>query len=318
MMGTIWPQPLTNKDRIHFTAPSRGVEDEVIQAGRKFFEPLVSEIKVSANTGLMEDDPIFQQLAGSDTTRVEAVNRALADEESKAVICVTGGFGATRVLKEFDYESLKAHPKLICGFSDITALHAAVYKMTGMVSLHSPNLDSLPLRDMTQDAWISALRGNLISTESPEFEAFLTDGPLETWQKGVAEGVLIGGNLSLMAAVEGTPFALPRDRDIVLFLEDIGEAATRVDMMLHQLLLAGAFQRVQGLILGYFTKRKAQKNEPPDLITETLQAFCQKLNIPVLTNFPVGHIKNNLTVAHGAQVWLNTEKQSLHYLNCPW
>jgi muramoyltetrapeptide carboxypeptidase len=318
MTESVWASPITKDDTIHFIAPSKAVEDDDVTRAKAFYQQYVSKINVANNVFADEDDLIFNRLAGNDDARIQAVNEAFADPDSKAAMALSGGFGATRILRKLDFEALKAHPKLISGFSDITALHLAVYTQTGLVSLHSPNLTSIPLLSYTQNAWLSALQGNLITTDSPEFAEFLIDGPLETWHEGKVEGVLLGGNLSLVAALEGTPFALPKDRDIVLFLEEIGERADRVDLLLYQLLLAGSFKRVKGMVLGYFTKRKTQKDEPPDLITQVLQEFCKKLDIPVLANFPVGHVKNNLTVAHGAHVSLDASKQSLRYIDCPW
>lgn len=318
MTESIWSPPIQKEDSIHFIAPSRAVDDDDIQAATVEFQQHVSQITISSNVTANEDDLIFNRLAGDDDLRTQALNEAFRDPKSKAALAVTGGFGANRLLRDLDYEALKSNPKIICGFSDITALHLAVYTQTNMVSFHSPNLDSLPLLPFTHNAWLSALQGKLISTESTEFQDFLIDGPLETWGKGAAEGVLLGGNLSLVAALEGTKFALPKDLDVILFLEEIGEKASRVDLLLHQLLFAGSFQRVKGLVLGYFTKRKAQSDEPTDLITQVLQEFCKKLDIPVLANFPIGHVKNNLTVAHGAVVKLDSDNQSLCYIDCPW
>lgn len=318
MTESIWSPSIQKEDSIHFIAPSRAVDDDDIKAATVEFHQHVSKITISSNVTANEDDYIFNRLAGDDDLRTKALNEAFNDPNSKAALAVTGGFGANRILRDLDYEALKSNPKMVCGFSDITALHLAVYTQTNLVSLHSPNLDSIPLLPLTQKAWLSALQGTLITTESTEFQDFLIDGSLETWKKGNAEGVLLGGNLSLVAALEGTKFALPKDRDVILFLEEVGEKASRVDLLLHQLLLAGSLQRVKGLILGHFTKRKSQSDEPPDLITQVLQEFCKKLDIPVLANFPIGHVKNNLTVAHGAMVKLDAGNQSLRYIDCPW
>ena len=159
------------------------------------------------------------------------------------------------------------------------------------------------------------LQGDAVEFNHATAARFASDAPApQAWRPGKAEGVLIGGNLSLVAGLAGTPWAVSQDRDVILFLEDVGEFAYRIDVMLLQLMQSGAFERVKGLVLGRFTKRERQNKEAPDLIERVLKAFCAQLDIPILAHFPIGHVRKNLTVAHGARAELNADAASLRYL----
>lgn len=302
-------------DCIGLAAPAHAVNPEDIEQGRALLERYGYRVKVAANALDQDDDEILNEFAGPDARRVASFNEMLANDEIDGICCLTGGYGVSRILSQIDYDALRNAPKLITGFSDITALHLAVYRETGLASLHSPNIDSLPLIPMTETAWITALQGSPAPIPSSMADLFSEADPLQCWRPGRAEGVLVGGNLTLVAALEGTPHALPRDEDVILFLEDVGEFAYRIDLMLQQLKMAGAFDRIRGVLLGQFSKRRAQKTEPEGLLREVLRAFFETLEIPVMANVPIGHVKKNLTVAHGARVMLDAGAKEMTYLN---
>lgn len=308
------PPPLKPGDTVILAAPARAVEPKVVRAGKAFFENQGYRALVMDNALEDEYDPVLEYFAGPDDARVRRMNEALAHPDAKAVCCLTGGYGVTRILSKLDYAALENHPKWICGFSDITALHMAVYAETGLPSLHSPNVDVIPMPDIARDAWLAALRGNPTGLSSPLGNRFTENNPAEAWSPGRAEGVLLGGNLTLVSALAGTPHFPAADGGIVLFLEDVGEFAYRVDLMLTQLWQTGLFERVSGLILGQFTRRSAQEGEPEGLLEEVLRSFCRKLGIPVLANFPIGHVGKNLTVVHGARVGIGAEPPSFEYV----
>jgi len=305
--------PLNKGDLISLAAPAHAVKPEDIKMGRELFESQGFRVRVTKNALKKDQDKILNRFAGPDEERIQQFNSELANPEVKAICCLTGGYGVSRILDRIDFDLLKQHPKIICGFSDITALHLGIFRECEMVSLHSPNGDSMPLISITKKAWLQALGGELIEIPSRQAEPFLQDDPIETWHSGKAHGFLVGGNLSLVSALVGTPHALPENKDLILFLEDIGEFAYRVDLMLQQLWLSGSFEFVKGLILGQFTKRDKQETEPITLMDQVLKRFCENLNIPVLANFPIGHVKKNLTVAHGAHVVMDADNQSLKY-----
>ncbi|MDP8243246.1 MAG: LD-carboxypeptidase [Candidatus Hinthialibacter antarcticus] len=316
MSRTAPVSPLQSGDWIGFAAPAHAVSNERIQRAANFFEENGYRVRVALNASDEAEDKILGKLAGPDAARIASTNAMFAAPDIKAICCLTGGYGVTRILRDLNFSALKKHPKVICGFSDITALHLGVYRETGLISYHSPNVDSYPLDAATESVWLRMLRGETVNFDEKVSAQFKSNAPTpQTWRAGKAKGVLIGGNLSLVAALAGTPWGVPRDRDVILFLEDVGEFAYRIDVMLLQLMQSGAFNRVKGLILGQFSKRKVQQNETPDLLERVLKAFCAQLDIPIVMNFPIGHVRKNFTVAHGARVELNTEDVSLRYLD---
>ncbi len=308
--------PLKSGDTIGLAAPASAVPTERVKQSVDYFESKGYNVFSAPNADRAEDDAILNTLAGPDSARTSALNEMFANPDIKAVCCLTGGYGVTRILRDIDFSLLKQNPKIICGFSDTTALHMAIYRETGLSSFHSPNMDSHPLDPDAEAVWLNMLQGNAVEFDGDYASRFMSGGKLpHVWKPGKAQGVLIGGNLTLVAALAGTPWAAPQDRDVILFLEDIGEFAYRVDVMLLQLMQSGAFRRVKGLVLGQFTKRKQQTKEAPDLMQRVLKAFCAQLDIPIVMNFPIGHVKKNFTVAHGARVEFNADEVSIRYLN---
>lgn len=316
MSRTIPITPLQPGDGIGFAAPAHAVPQERVQRARKFFEDSGFQVRIVPNASADDPDAVLGKMAGPDAARIASTNAMFADPEIKAICCLSGGYGVTRILRDLDFAALKKHPKVICGFSDITALHLATYNETGLISFHSPNVDSCPLDPAPEAVWLEMLHGETVEFDQQAAERFQSKLPQpQTWRPGKAEGVLIGGNLTLVAALAGTPWAVPQDRDVILFLEDVGEFAYRIDILLLQLMQSGAFKRVKGLILGQFSKRNAQHKEAPQLLERVIKEFCNQLEIPILAYVPIGHIKKKFTVAHGANVTLDADAATLRYLD---
>ena len=233
-------------------------------------------------------------LAGSDALRLADLHAALADDDVAALHCLRGGYGAMRLLDGIDTDLLRAKPKLLIGYSDITALHA-LWCRHGVPSLHAPMPASdliKPGREADEAALFNLLRNGLRAGDV--LAPVLEPGTLRV--AGVAEGRLIGGNLSLVAALLGTGFEWPTD-DAVLFLEDINEELYRVDRLLTQLRLAGVLQAVRGFVLGSFTEATA----PTPLLREMLAAHGK----PLLASWPSGHGTPNQPLPLGVRVRLN-------------
>ncbi len=302
-------KPLSKGDLVAVAAPAKAVSIGEVQKFQTMLENKGFQVLAGENV----TDEILLKLAGEDERRIQELNRFFRHSEVRAIFSVSGGYGCTRILSRLDYKHLRNHPKIICGYSDITALHMAVYVETGLVSFHSPNLDSHTRTKFTDDQWWNMLGGKLPEQiPLPDDKSYTG---LETWNGGIGEGTLVGGNLSLIAALEGTPHAIPKDRDVILFLEDVGEFSYRIDWMLNQLRLAGSFENVKGVLLGQFTQRKHTKRETAALLKNTLQRFFQQFDIPVLANLPFGHVKNNITLAHGTRIRLDADQQVFTYSN---
>ena len=241
-------------------------------------------------------------LAGTDADRLADLNRAAADESLDAVWCIRGGYGAMRLLTEIDYAAWCRHPKALIGFSDITALHAAIGKRASLVTYHGPT---------ARAALTSLCKSSLLEATSGT-GPYTLDAPDATpLVSGRARGRLVGGNLALLAGMAGTPFA-PSYDDAILVLEDVNESVYRLDRMLVQLRLAGALGNLAGLVLGQFTDipKDASNEDRPlaDLLTEVAD-WC---GVPCLANVPVGHVSDIWTVPLGAIAELDVDAKSLN------
>ena len=233
-------------------------------------------------------------LAGPDALRLADLHAALVDDEVAALHCLRGGYGAMRLLDGIDGELLRRHPKLLIGYSDITALHA-LWARHGLPSLHAPMPASdlvKPGRESDAAALLHVLRHGLRASDvlAPALPAdALRVG-------GQAEGPLIGGNLSLVAALLGTPWAW-NARGAILFLEDINEESYRVDRLLTQLRLAGVLDAAAGFVLGSFTEEAS----PMHLLRDMLVPLAK----PLLAGWPSGHGTPNRPLPLGLRVRLD-------------
>ena len=244
-------------------------------------------------------------LAGDDDTRLADLHAALADPEVAAIHCIRGGYGSMRILDRIDAGLVRRAAKLLIGYSDITALHA-LWARQGLTSLHAPMAASdllLPDRQADRDAFFGLLRQGVLAgqTLAPVLDA----AAQVLCRAGVAEGPLVGGNLSLVAALLGTPWAWDA-RGAILFLEDVNEEPYRVDRLLTQLRLAGVLDAAAGFVLGSFTEEAS----PSGL----LQQLLGDLGKPVLAGWPSGHGTPNQPLPLGLRVRLDAQAGSLTWL----
>ena len=239
-------------------------------------------------------------LAGSDEHRLGDLNRFLRDDSIDAIWCIRGGYGAMRLLEGIDYDALTRRPKSIIGYSDITALHAAVGRRCDLVSFHGATARA-HLTPMTHESLASML--------SEPWEAFTIAQPAMTpLRRGTARGRLAGGNLALVAALAGTPYAPDLD-GAILILEDVNEAVYRIDHMLTQLWLSGALRNIAGLAFGSFTE--IPPGDDPATVDRPLEGvleeFAARCDVPSVSGFPVGHIDDQNTYPLGAMAELSAD-----------
>ena len=244
--------------------------------------------------------PHHDFLAGADALRLADLHAAFADADVRAVFCLRGGWGSPRLLAGVDTTLLRAHIKPFIGYSDITALHALLQRQ-GLMSFHAP----MPASDLVIDGAeddAAALFALLMQplTAGRVFAPTLLPG---AWQVGgAASGRLVGGNLSLVAALAGTPWALDA-RGAILFLEDVSEALYRVDRLLTQLRHTGLLDAAAGFLLGSFT----EDADPTTLLREHLA----RLGKPVLAGWPAGHGQPNRALPLGAKATLDAAAGTL-------
>lgn len=250
-------------------------------------------------------------LAGSDELRASELNKFFADDEVDAILCFGGGYGCTRILDLLDYDLIRNNPKLLIGFSDITALHTAIGQNSRLVTIHGPMLKTLS-RKPTQYTIASFCRGLRMSVP---LGAFLLPKKhkLEAMYPGRAFGKLVGGNLSVIAALCGTPYELKGENSI-LFLEDVGEDAYAIDRMLRQLWQNGLLKDIKGLIFGDFTHCQPNKQEKYEFtIKEVLQQYANLVKVPTIFNFPAGHERTNAFLPLGVNSTINIVDDNIDF-----
>ncbi len=255
-------------------------------------------------------------LAGSDDQRLADIHSVFADPEVEGVWCIRGGYGAMRLLPHIDYELIRRSPKPFIGYSDITALHLAFYEKTGLVCFHGPVAASELPEDTVQyfrDVLMEPVSGHFIEVpaadavlEGDEFRPFVINA-------GRAQGPLVGGNLSLLSAMAGTPY-LPPFKDKIVFIEDIGEQPYRVDRMLYQLAQATDFTQAAGIVMGVFNDCNPKGSSPSLSLVETLTEFFIQWKVPVVYGFPFGHVAHQATLPYGILAELDTAKGRLTLL----
>ena len=241
-------------------------------------------------------------LAGTDEQRAADLNKALRDETIDAIWCVRGGYGAMRLLRDIDFAALKANPRPLIGFSDITALHAAIHSECGIVSFHGPTARG-ELTEFSRDSLLRAVEAQV----DPCGEA----ASARVLRPGKARGRLAGGNLALIASLMGTPWSVDFD-GAILIIEDIDEAVYRVDRMMRQLLLAGALGKCAAIVAGDFRPPAGETSEGNRSVDEVIAEAAEEAGIPCLAGAPFGHIDDQWTIPLGAVAELDTEARSLH------
>jgi muramoyltetrapeptide carboxypeptidase len=255
-------------------------------------------------------------LGGSIDERLDDLHAMFRDPEVNAVFAIRGGYGSPQLLDRVDYGLIRANPKIFLGYSDITALHLAIHRKSGLVTFHGPVTLSR-YTGYTQEHFRKALFstdpiGSV--TNPPESNDLRPDHLLRTIRPGVARGRLMGGNLSLIAATMGTPYEIDT-RGKVLFLEDVGEQPYSIDRMLTQLRLAGKLEAAAGIVFGECAECTPREFQPSFESTfslgEVLDNILGGLKIPVLTGLTIGHTADQLTLPLGVMATLDATKGEL-------
>ena len=243
-------------------------------------------------------------LAGHDRDRLNDINRALRDPKIDAIWVLRGGYGMMRILPGIDYDALSRKPKAIIGYSDVTALHAAVQRKCGLISYHGPTAREVLTdfsRDSLQRAVISQTDSCGAAPNAREINA------------GAAEGRLVGGNLSLLSSLCGTPY-MPDLTDGILILEDVNEPVYRIDRMFQQLKLAGVLNGCKAIVFGNCTSCPEDAGGAEAggrQFDEVLGELAHSLGVPCLAGIPVGHIADQWTIPLGAMAELDTPTRTL-------
>lgn len=243
-------------------------------------------------------------LAGQDADRVHDLNSMLCDPEVDAVFCTRGGYGTPRILPHIDYEVIKERPKILVGYSDITALQLAIFARTGLVTFSGPMVAVELGKGVAP--FTEAHFWPLLTSANISLKMTARDGPLERLKPGRATGTLLGGNLAMVCSLLGTEY-LPDLRGAILVIEEIGEEPYRLDRMLTQLKLAGVLAQAGGLVLGHFSGCEPSSGQPSLTVEEIVMNATAGLEIPVVAGLPYGHGEVKYTLPLGARACLDAE-----------
>jgi muramoyltetrapeptide carboxypeptidase len=299
------PAPLQPGDGIALVAPSGPCPAASLDGAIAYLEKSDYQIKLGAHLHHKR-----HYLAGTDTDRGSDLMTAFSDSSVQALFCVRGGYGSTRLLDRLDYELIQRNPKVVVGFSDTTGLHLALYARSSLVGFTGA-LAAIDLCSPQPDPFTAASLWRAVTCTDPLGPMPLDQDCITVIRPGRASGPLVGGCLSLLVSLLGTPYMPPLD-GALLFLEDIGEAPYRIDRMLNHLRLAGVWSQLNGLILGQFKDCFTPENasSSPSL-EEMISTWDNELDIPIISGVPYGHFSRRLVLPIGVQALLDTQPPQL-------
>ena len=257
----------------------------------------------------------YGYLSGRDKDRAADINAMFADDAVRAIFAVRGGWGSARLLPLLDWDLIRAHPKLLVGSSDITALHLALAARTGFPSIHAPNVSNRWAETSWASFWRMAFSGEALLLGPSERQ----DETSPRWSKttirsGTARGRLLGGNLTVLSTLMGTPW-LPDFDGAILFLEDVGEAEYRIDRMMNQLALAGVLGRLAGVIFGQCARCTSNVPEYAGFtVPQILDQYLAPIGVPAFYGANIGHVGNQLSLPVGAQVEMDADAGTIRLL----
>jgi muramoyltetrapeptide carboxypeptidase len=290
------PHALKPGDTLGIVAPASPFDGDAFERGTDLLHRMGFVTKTAAG--------VFARngyLAGTDAQRVAQLHAMLADDQVQGIMCARGGFGALKILADLDYGLFRENVKPFIGFSDMTALHLVLQQQAGWVTFHGPMVTTLArCDDATQQAFYDTLTGQ----SQDRFDL----SQARCLQTGEAQGALMGGNLSTLCHLVGTPFA-GCFKNAILLLEDTGEAPYRIDRMLTQMKLAGAFDGLVGLVLGTFDHCGSSEE-----IEALMLSHFGPMAIPIVAAAAVGHGDRNLTLPLGILARLDAAASELIFL----
>ena len=302
-MRFVRPSKLTKRDLIGLISPASSVEEQsILEKGIRYFEKQGYRVELGKNVGKYHG-----YLAGNDDERIDDLHNMFKNKNVKAIFCIRGGYGASRLLDKVNYKLIKANPKILVGFSEITSLQSAILEKTGLITFAGPMLYPDFFEDVssfTEEFFWRILTSNkkIGRLDFPENEK------LPGMTKGNASGKIVGGNLSVLHSLIGTSY-FPNLKDKILLLEDIKELPYRIDRMLNHFRLINAFKNLRGIILGRFVDCFEHDPMKKTLtLGEVMEDYLGKMKIPIIYAFPHGHISDKITVPIGLNIKMNATK----------
>ena len=304
----IKPHKLSSRNKVAIIAPSFSTEPKFLKIAEESVRFL--GLKPILFPSCQAQHGYF---AGTDATRAKDINDAFRDESIEGILCLRGGYGTPRLLNMLDYDMIKSNPKLFLGFSDITALHTAFQAICKMTTIHGP---------MPTDDWrimdgysLESLKSNLFSAAPSGLISNPPTEKIETICSGKAEGILVGGNLSLLTATLGTPYEVDT-KNKILFIEEVEERPYRIDRMLTSLALADKFSDCAGIIFGTWSDCE-ETIYPADRSLQLDQIFHEIIDQykkPAVNNLRAGHVSPQISLPLGTHVFLDAGSGTVEFL----
>ncbi|MBA4764930.1 MAG: LD-carboxypeptidase [Erythrobacter sp.] len=301
------PRRITLGDTVGLVAPASAVSDEEIAFAQHNIRGMGLVPKLGSSVTARDG-----YLAGTDRQRASDLEAMFADESVSAIFAIRGGWGGARLLRMLDWNLIRENPKLLIGYSDVTSLHLAIAAKTGFATLHAPNAGSPWPKASWESLWRLAFTG-----ETPVLRTGieLAQGPQgRTIRTGMARGRLLGGNLTVLSTLMGSPY-VPDFSGAILFLEDVNEEEYRIDRMLQQLSLAGVLGQLSGVVFG---RCRSCANSDPDYAGQTLDdlltSYLEPLGIPAFAGANIGHHRGQLSLPHGGMVEIDAAARTIALL----
>jgi len=292
-----FPQYLKAGDTIGLLAPAGFMSPEKMQTCIKTLQAWGYKVHL----GSTANSNSTSYFSGTDEERLTDLQQMLDDKNIKTIFCARGGYGISRIMDKLNFKRFKKAPKWVVGFSDITALHAHLFTQYKTASMHAPMAAAFNDGE-AENEYIQSLK-NALRGQAAEY----TCPPHKLNKKGSAEGVLVGGNLTLLAHLIGTPSDM-RTKNNILFLEDLGEYLYNIDRMFLQLKRAGKLDKLKGLIIGGFTDMKDTERPFGKDVYALINEHVKEYKYPVCFGFPVSHEKENVALKIGGRYRLNVSQ----------
>lgn len=304
---------LKKGDRVGVITPASFINDKGLEQTVKNLEKLGLKVELSKHIRARHGD-----FAGTDEQRLQDFHYMFSNTDIDAVWCARGGYGSARILPRLDYKLIRNNPKVFIGYSDITAMHCAIRKYSGLITFHGPvgstehtdytlsELQKVLFEGLAPHKIMLSKANQTLAAEDDTYQA-------KNLHEGVGEGELIGGNLSLLAGSVGTPYA-PDIKGKILLIEDIGEKPYRIDRMLTSMRQAWPLNEVAAIALGVFNDCENKEGSQALSLQQTLKDRLADLNVPIIYGLSYGHIDNMCTLPIGVRTRLDTRTQTMTLL----
>jgi muramoyltetrapeptide carboxypeptidase len=306
----IKPAKLSKSDTLALVTPGSYITEDELQQSMDNLQQLGFNA-VYSNKLLLQNG----YFSATDAERANDLMGMFKRKDVNGIVCARGGYGCARILPLLDYDVIKSNPKVLIGYSDVTALHLGIFKKTGLITFHGP-VGTSTFNDFTKEYFDKVLLNPqkdtlLINSTNVEDENIYG---VTTLVNGEGEGILTGGNLSIVVSLIGTEFDI-ETKNKIIFLEEIGEEPYRIDRMLTQMIQAGKFDNAAGVAMGIFRNCESKLDNPSFekslTLMEVLQDRLGNLKIPVVYGMSFGHVKDKFTLPVGVNVKLNADEQTI-------